>query len=94
MKLEFKAGVPAGPEPMTAVLLEEDSDIGGRPELANLADQIRPLIPRQFKPGFLKELPLKTKEGWLLLVGLGRPPKESSKGIPPARLVEAAAAAV
>jgi len=94
MKLEFKAGVLTEPGPMTAVLLEEDADPGNRPELAAVADRIRPLIPRQFKPGFLKELPLKTGEGWLLLVGLGRPAKTSPKGTPPARLVEAAAAAV
>ncbi|MDR2724516.1 MAG: leucyl aminopeptidase family protein [Candidatus Adiutrix sp.] len=94
MKLEFKAGVLTEPGPMTAVLLEEGrDDLDGRPELAAVAGQIKPLIPRQFKPGFLKELPLKTEKGWLLLVGLGRPPRGGPEGMPPARLVEAAAAA-
>ena len=93
MKLEFKAGVLTKPGPMTAVLLEEgQADLGDRPELAAVAGRISPLFP-SFKPGFLKELPLKTEEGWLFLVGLGRPPGASG-GYPPARLVEAAAAAV
>ena len=95
MKLEFKAGVLTGPGPMTAVLLGEGpaADLDGRPELAALAAHIKPLIPNQFKAGFLKELPLKTEEGWLLLVGLGKPPA-GGEGIPPARLAEASAAAV
>ena len=93
MKLEFKPGVLARPGPMTAVLLEEGAaDPGGRPELAAVAGRIAPHI-HLFKPGFLKELPLKTEEGWLLLAGLGRPGADP-KAAPPARLVEAAASAV
>ena len=93
MKLEFKAGELTRPGPMTAVLLEEGGP-SGRPELAAVAGRITPVLP-SFKPGFLKELPVKTEEGWLLLVGLGRPASGgASEGHPPARLVEAAAAAV
>ena len=88
MKLEYKAGALTEPGPMTAVLLEKDqADLSARPELAAFSGLIQPLIPR-FKDGALKELPLKTEGGWLLLVSLGR------AGPPQARLVEAAAAAV
>jgi len=95
MKLEFRAGVLTELGPLTAVLLEEDpADLGGRPELAAVAGRIQPLI-RLFRPGGLKELPLKTEKGWLILVSLGR---RAALGtgveIAPARLVEAAARAV
>ena len=88
MKLEFKAGVLTEPGPMTAVLLEE-GDPGARPELAAVSGLIKPLM-RRFKDGALKELPLKTAGGWLLLVSLGRGARAGT----PARLVEAAAGAV
>lgn len=92
MRLQYKAGIPAGPFENTAVFLFEDdqADLKNRPDLAGIKDIVAPLLKNgQFKPSALAELPVMAERGWLLLVGLGSRPK-----LTPAGMLEGAALAV
>ena len=94
MNLQFKSGLPAKSKNVSdaAVFLYEDdgADLKNRADLALFQEIIGPLVKSgQFKAKFLAQLPVKTGQGWLHLIGLGPAAK-----LRPAKIVESAAASV
>ncbi|MDR1920248.1 MAG: leucyl aminopeptidase [Candidatus Adiutrix sp.] len=90
MRMQFKAELAAPAANTAFFLFEDDESLTARPELAAVQAILAPLMENgEFKASPLAELPLKTADGWLILVGLGRRDK-----LTPARLIEAAAKAV
>ena len=77
MQLLFKTGRLTAPGAGTALFLSEDeTDLTSRPELAAFQAAVAPLLAAgQFKAKRGDTLPLQFDQGWLFLVGLGKPAK-------------------